>query len=77
MNDTTFQLSGFDFNKIKLLPKRKGSQSIGLEYTEFFGLVPTIIEVCPFCENKVKWRTTGLIPMSLKCDKCNQDFRIQ
>lgn len=71
-----FKASGFDFNRINLLPKSKESKFIGSELSETFGYIPAYIEICPKCNNEVKWRTTGAIPMSLKCDKCNQEFKV-
>lgn len=71
--------SGINLKYYELLKITSNTTYIGCEVIDF-GMfhnssVPTYISDCPYCENKVKWRTTGLIPLSLKCEKCNGEFK--
>lgn len=70
-----FEASGINWSYYESLPKSKNSESIACEYAGVFGYIPTLLSTCPKCENKVKWRTTGIIPMSLKCENCETEFR--
>lgn len=84
ISQTILRADGFsginpDYEKSLLLTK--GTTYLGCEEINNFpmegmkNLIPTYISICPVCDNKQKWRTTGVIPDYISCDKCKSHFR--
>lgn len=69
-------LSGLDLKQFGILPKSLSTKYIGLEdINDLWKNIPTYISICPFCNTENKWRTTGILPLYIECEKCHQKFK--
>lgn len=73
IDEILLQVSGLNLVPAAL-PKSKSTLYIGLIWATD-NIVPTYISVCPQCEIEHKWRTTGLLPDYIQCEKCGIKFR--
>lgn len=74
--DNGSQLSGINLEYYKILKKSVKTYSVNWEVISGFSSypIPTFISVCPECLDENKWHTTGLLPGSITCKKCNEKF---
>ena len=73
--DLTVPIQALDFEYYEKLDESPLTYLIKAEKTGLSDSTPTLISVCPNCQDKVKWHTHGALPSSLIC-KCGKEFKV-
>jgi len=59
------------------LKKAKKTYEIEAKYFKVHsGFVSTYVSICPFCDCKNEWSSTGMFVVSRECEDCGKEFLI-